>query len=80
MWQSLGLVCEVDAGRACEEWVGDLNLEELGLHGNRLTALGISQLLGLELFLPLLGCFVHDLVAGLLELVVLEVEHFTEGV
>jgi hypothetical protein len=74
------LVREGDIGGTSEEWVRNLNLEELGLRGDWLAALGVRKLLGLELLLPLLRCLVHDLIARLLQLVVLEVEHFAEAV
>lgn len=80
VWKSLCLVLEGDAGGACEEWVRDLDLKELLLHGHWFAALGVCELLGLEVLLPLLGCLVHDLVSGLLQLVVLEVEHLAEAV
>jgi len=66
MRKSFRLVSKGHVRWACEEWVGYLDLEVLGLNGDWLAALGISQLLGLEFFLPLLGCFVHDLVTSLL--------------
>jgi len=80
VWQRLRLVSEGDVGGTSEEWVRNLNLEELGLRGDWLAALGVRKLLGLELLLPLLCCLVHDLIACLLQLVVLEVEHFAEAV
>jgi hypothetical protein len=66
--------------RASKEGIGNFNLEELLLLRNNFSILDVHSELLLLLLLFLLSSLVHDLVFGLLQLVVLVVEYVFEGV